>query len=50
MSENNVVEIENKINTLCDYFNDHPIMFIGVGISVITLAVCKIIDDKINNK
>ena len=33
---------------LFEYFSKHPIMLAGVGISVMTLAICKILDDKFN--
>ena len=42
-----VVETE-EVYTLYDYFEDHPIMFIGFGISAIVLGVCKLLDDKYN--
>lgn len=34
---------------LFEYFSKHPIMLAGVGISAMTLAICKILDDKFNN-
>lgn len=33
---------------LFEYFSKHPIMLAGVGISAMTLAICKILDDKFN--
>ena len=34
--------------TLFEYFSKHPIMLAGIGISAMTLAICKILDDKYN--
>lgn len=34
---------------LFEYFSKHPIMLAGVGISAMTLAICKFLDDKFNN-
>ena len=33
---------------LFEYFSKHPIMLASVGISAMTLAICKILDDKYN--
>ena len=33
---------------LFEYFSKHPIMLAGIGISAMTLAICKILDDKYN--
>ena len=33
---------------LFEYFSKHPIMLAGIGISAMTLVICKILDDKYN--
>lgn len=42
-----VMEVEDAY-TIFDYLEDHPIMFIGIGVSAIVLGVCKILDNKYN--
>lgn len=43
-----IVEDDN-VYTIVEYFEDHPIMLLGVGLSAVILSICKIIDNK-NNK
>lgn len=43
-----IVEDDN-IYTIVEYFEDHPIMLLGAGLSAVILSICKIIDNK-NNK
>lgn len=39
--EDNTIDIYRA----CCYLKDHPIMAIGVGVSITILAICKIIDE-----
>lgn len=43
-----IVENDN-VYTIIDYFEDHPIMLLGAGLSAVILSLCKMIDNK-NNK
>lgn len=43
-----IVEDDN-VYTIVEYFEDHPIMLLGAGLSAVILSICKIIDNK-NNK
>lgn len=43
-----IVEDDN-VYTIVEYFEDHPIILLGVGLSAVILSICKIIDNK-NNK
>lgn len=50
MNENiNELEPQRDVYSIIDYFGDHPIILLGVGISAVTIAICKILDDKYNN-
>ena len=44
-----IVEDDN-VYTIVEYFEDHPIMLLGVGLSAVILSICKIIDNKKNKE
>ena len=49
MTDSNIEKYEKiDICTIYDYFNDHPIMFMVVGLSIMILATCKLLDNKYN--
>lgn len=47
---NNDIEKCNNIDIyeIFDYFNDHPIMFVGIGLSIMIMAASNILDKKYN--
>lgn len=49
MNDDRIVEVQNKeIISLIDYFSNHPIVLIGVGISSVIMGVCVVLDKKYN--